>query len=434
MPDAASEFLVAFKPILVFVLDRRFVAALAYCLVPRQAPKTSGRATDRRGLIMNGISTSLQALLTLSARSTMSRRRVLQGAAAMGGLGLTGLASKEAHAATTMTWMGWQGYETPILAGTFLKDNDIDFQPTFISSNEEIITKLQAGGIGRTDLITMYFGYLPLMAEGGLLEAVDPAKIPLFGDLIPQFTAEESIRKDGQLLGVPWNWGTLPLMYDPSVVTSPPESWLDIMKPEHKGKVAMVDDPLGNLLIWGTVVTGRPMGTILTKAELAKVIDLLIDIKKNHARAFFATYGDMADAFARNEVTVSAIGWEAVAVWAKQKGKTIAYTIPKEGTGLFMDCLCLPKDCPNIELAYKMINHILSVEPQIVFATEQSAGITNLKAVASLPPELAASYNYSDIEGYMKKARLQPVPPTESTDDTATYDDFLNEYQRLQKA
>ena len=119
-----------------------------------------------------------------------------------------------------MTWMGWQGYETPILAGTFLKDNDIDFQPTFISSNEEIITKLQAGGTGRTDLITMYFGYLPLMAEGGLLEPVDSSKIEQFGDLIPQFTSQEAIRHDGNLLGVPWNWGSLPLMYDPAVVTT----------------------------------------------------------------------------------------------------------------------------------------------------------------------------------------------------------------------
>ena len=97
---------------------------------------------------------------------------------------------------------------------------------------------------------------------------------------------------------------------------------------------------------------------------MAKVIDELIEIKKNHARAFFATYGDMADAFARNEVTVSAIGWEAVAVWAKDKGKTITYTIPKEGTGMFMDCLCIPKDCPHPDLTYKMINHIISVEPQ----------------------------------------------------------------------
>ena len=132
------------------------------------------------------------------------------------------------------------------------------------------------------------------------------------------------------------------------------------MKPEFKGKVAMVDDPLGNLLIWGTVVTGKPMGTLLTREELKKVIDTLIDIKKNQARAFFASYGDMADAFARNEVTASAIGWEAVAVWAKGKGKTIKYTIPKEGTGMFMDCLCIPKDCPHLDLTYKMINHVIS--------------------------------------------------------------------------
>jgi spermidine/putrescine transport system substrate-binding protein len=359
---------------------------------------------------------------------------MMGGLAAFAGLAALGSNSREAHAATTMTWMGWQGYETPIKAGTFLKDNDIDFQPTFIASNEEIITKLQAGGIGKTDLITMYFGYLPLMAEGGLLEPLDPSKIDQFGDLIPQFTGQDVIRKDGNLLGVPWNWGSLPLMYDPDQVKTAPESWMDLMKPEFKGKVAMVDDPLGNLLVWGTVVTGKPMGTLLTREELKKVIDLLIDIKKNQARAFFASYGDMADAFARNEVTASAIGWEAVAVWAKGKGKTIKYTIPKEGTGMFMDCLCIPKDCPHVDLTYKMINHIISPEPQKIFATEQSAGITNLKAVPTLPPELAQSYNYADIDGFMKKARLQPVPPTESDGSVATYDDFLNEYQRLSKA
>jgi spermidine/putrescine-binding protein len=382
---------------------------------------------------MTKLSSSARALLALSARSTLSRRRFVQAGAVLGAAAALGI-PRSALAATTMTWMGWQGYETPILSGTFLADNDIDFQPTFISSNEEIITKLQAGGIGNTDLITMYFGYLPLMAEGGLLEPIDSSQIAQFGDLIPQFTSQGAIRHNGQLLGVPWNWGTLPLMYDPSVVTAPPESWFDIMKPEYTGKVAMVDDPLGNLLIWGTAVTGKPMGTILTKEEMTKVIDQLIEIKTKQARAWFATYGDMADAFARNEVVVSAIGWEAVAVWAGQKGKTIAYTIPKEGTGMFMDCLCIPKDAPHQDLSYKMINHIVSVAPQVQFATEQSAGITNLKAVPELPEELRTSYNYDDLESFMTKARLQPVPPTEAEGDIATYDDFLEEYQRLLKA
>ena len=380
---------------------------------------------------MNNRKQGLGALAELSARSALSRRHVLAGAAAVGTMAAFG---RPAFAKTTMTWMGWQGYEAPILSGTFLKDNDIDFQPTFIASNEEIITKLQAGGIGKTDLITMYFGYLPLMAEGELLEPIDPAKVELLPKLIPQFVAQDAIKYQGNLMGVPWNWGSLPLMYDPAVVTTPPESWLDILKPEHKGKVAMVDDPLGNLLIWGTVVTGKPMGTILTKEEMVQVIDKLIEIKTKHARAFFASYGDMSDAFARNEVTVSAIGWEAVAVWTQAKGKTIKYTIPKEGTGMFMDCLCIPKDAPHMDLSYKMINHIISPEPQKQFATEQSAGITNLDTVPMLPKELAESYNYADIDGFMQKARLQPVPPTESDGSVATYDDFLTEYQRLSKA
>jgi spermidine/putrescine transport system substrate-binding protein len=361
----------------------------------------------------------------------LSRRRFLGATAAMGALALT---PRPAAAKTTITWMGWQGYETPIKSGSFLTDNDIDFQPTFIGSNEEIITKLQAGGIGQTDLITMYFGYLPLMAEGGLLEPIDPARISTFGDLVPQFINQDAIKHDGKLVGVPWNWGSLPIMYDPAVVTAPPASWFDVMKPEYKGKVAMVDDPLGNLLVWGRTVTGAEVGTLLTKEQLAKVIDFMIEVKTKQARAFFASYGDMADAFARNEIVITTIGWEAVAVWAKQKGKEIAYSIPQEGTGMFMDCLCIPKDCPHVDLVYGLINHILSPAPQTQFATEQSAGITNLKAVPLLPAELAASYNYADLDAFMTKARLQPVPPSEYDGKTASYNDFLQEYARLQKA
>ena len=98
-----------------------------------------------------------------------------------------------------------------------------------------------------------------------------------------------------------------------------------------------------------------------------------------------------------------------------------------------MDCLCIPKDCPHPDLVYGMINHILSPGPQTQFATEQSAGITNLKAVPSLPEELRTAYNYGDIDGFMKLARLFPVPPTEEG-EYATYDDFLEEYERLKRA
>ena len=66
----------------------------------------------------------------------------------------------------------------------------------------EIITKLQAGGIGKhRPAITMYFGYLPLMAEGG------PAASRWMRPRIthwrsrPAPLAQDAIKHDGNLDG-----------------------------------------------------------------------------------------------------------------------------------------------------------------------------------------------------------------------------------------
>ncbi len=59
-----------------------------------------------------------------------------------------------------------------------------------------------------------------------------------------------------------------------------------------------------------------------------------------------------------------------------------------------------------------MINHILSPEPQKVFATEQSAGITNLDTVPMLPPELASAYGYADLRDKL----TQGAPAADAAD------------------
>src|SRR5262249_61760156 len=95
--------------------------------------------------------TDLDRRLNLSRRALRADR-----AALLAG----GVAARAAHAATTVTWMGWQGYDDPLKAGTFLADNGIELATTYINANEEIITKLQAGGGGQLDLATIYFGHV----------------------------------------------------------------------------------------------------------------------------------------------------------------------------------------------------------------------------------------------------------------------------------
>ena len=81
----------------------------------------------------------------LARVATLDRRQFM---AALGAAGASMAGATPACAETTVNWIGWQGYDEPLKVGTFLKDNDIALATTYINSNEEIITRLQAGGAG----------------------------------------------------------------------------------------------------------------------------------------------------------------------------------------------------------------------------------------------------------------------------------------------
>ena len=93
----------------------------------------------------------------------------------------------------------------------------------------------------------------------------------------------------------------------------------------------MVDDMTGLLATWAPIVTGTKTPTRITMDELKKTIDFLINIKKNHARTFSASYGEAVDLFARGEVVTSVIGWDAMVGFAAAKNKVLDFVMPEEG-------------------------------------------------------------------------------------------------------
>src|SRR5262249_31047292 len=117
----------------------------------------------------------------------MPRRAFLAGSAAAAFAGGTLLGLRPGRAATKVSWVGWQDYADPVKAGTFLADNQIDLATTYINSNEEIITKLQAGGRGQIDMITIYYGHVPLLIAAGLAEPIDESRVPGIADIFPEF-------------------------------------------------------------------------------------------------------------------------------------------------------------------------------------------------------------------------------------------------------
>jgi spermidine/putrescine transport system substrate-binding protein len=367
-------------------------------------------------------------------RSTgpISRRRFGGGLLAAGTAAVLG---RRALAAAEVKFMGWQSYEEGFGAGEFLTRNDIRLNPTYMNDNNQLIATATGGGIGNMDIITPDTSYTPMMAEIGMLEPLDMSRIPNFANLFPEFQTITGASVEGVQYSLPYVWGSIPLMYNPAVVKVRPTSWLDILKPEYKGKVALTNDVISVMIPFAMAATGTKTPTRITQAELDQTVDLLMRIKKEHARTIATGYGELADLFASGEV-IMAQAWEPVAIWAEDKGTKLDWTVPKEGTHTLCDCLALVKNAPSLDAAYLLLNQGMTAEAQALVANANNTGVTVKDAVPLLNERARRIYPYDDIPSFFASTGGGPFPlwPLDREGDIVSMDDVLNGWERFLKA
>jgi len=148
-------------------------------------------------------------------RSFVSRRDMMKTMAlGTAGLALTGTVAR-AQSTTSINMVCWQGYDDAFKAGSFMADNGYEINPTYIGSNDEILTKITAGGRGSIDIVTPYMGYVPLMVAADMLEPIDETSVPNLANVLPVFRNDPNIVVDGKLYAAPFTWGAAPMLYDP---------------------------------------------------------------------------------------------------------------------------------------------------------------------------------------------------------------------------
>lgn len=371
-------------------------------------------------------------LMRVRTMMPLSRRDMMRGAAAVGALAAFG-ATSPAMAKTSVSLFGWQGYDEGLRVGDFLTKNDIEVNFTTIGNNDEIVTRLANGGVGQMDLVTPYMGYIPLMVQADLLDPIDEALVPNLAKVPEVFRNDSNVVINGTRYSVPFTWGSAPLAYDPAVIPTAPESWKDILKDEYKGKVGMMDDPVGNQILAALLATDAAVPTQLTQAQLDQATDFLIKLKKEHIRNLAVSWGDLADSLARGEVVVTFSGGEFLKRFAADKGKAIEYTYPKEGTFAWLDSYCIGKNAPNREAAHKLANQVLEVDAQLIFAEKTFQAIVNTDAIAKLDPSLKF-YPYDDLAAFQQKGKFYPMPPLEDGGEYASWTAWQEAYQRFKAA
>jgi len=349
------------------------------------------------------------------------------------GLALTGTVAR-AQSTTSINMVCWQGYDDAFKAGSFMADNGYEINPTYIGSNDEILTKITAGGRGSIDIVTPYMGYVPLMVAADMLEPIDETSVPNLANVLPVFRNDPNIVVDGKLYAAPFTWGAAPMLYDPEFFGSTvPSSWRILETPELEGKFGFSDDPIGNITIAAILATDATVATELTEAQLKDAIDYLIMLK-GKARLVATSWGELADAMARGEIVATFSGWETMKKFVADKGKNVEFTYPEEGTFAWLDNVCIVKGAPNLEADLKMANHVLSVESQRMVGEEMLQGIVSQKAIDALSPSAAALYPYEDMTAFGRSATFFPFPPLEERDGLVSIGRWNEEYERFKSA
>ncbi|MBS0563265.1 MAG: extracellular solute-binding protein [Proteobacteria bacterium] len=363
----------------------------------------------------------------------LSRRFFMAGAggvAALAGFGLKPALAGQGQVA----FLGWEGYDLAFKADDILKKAGASFQPTYISTIEDIITKLRSGGMGSIDLTTLIYQYVGFSASSGILDPIDESLVPNLAGMHPRFKSlDQFLRIDGKLYGIPFTFSSIPLMYNPAKVARP-TSWKDMLKPEHKGRVVGFPDAMSMIVTWSKVANeGIADPSRMTREQLDKTIELMVALKAN-SRAVPSSMGEISDMFGRGEIDM-AMGWEPMVKWVQDKGVELAIASPSEGTFAYFDTVNIAKDAPNRELDHALINWGLSAATQKTFSEANVLGIVNAEAMGKVTdPVVSKIFHFDDIDAYFADKFLPGMFPLEPEGDLVTWDEVLQAFENYQRA
>ena len=250
----------------------------------------------------------------------------------------------------SLSYLGFEGDDAPDAAKPFYDKFGVTLGATYLSSSEDILTKMKAGGPGKYDVGTSNTRLIQSLIDQDFLEPLDAEKIPNLKDIYPDFTDEKVVPwayRDGKLYGIAGYFGLDVINYRADKVSPVPAKWDDLLDSRFKDKIAITDSPVGNLLSVGTAVFGYPPdGTKYTKENLQNVVDWMKKIKLN-AKAIVAGYGEVADLMIRGDAWIGFIGWEYISVQGQKAGVDIKHFLANGPLKAWCDAFVVFKGAQN---------------------------------------------------------------------------------------
>ncbi len=282
------------------------------------------------------------------------------------------------------------------LNAAFAELTGIKVNYTTYATNEELYAKLKGGGASY-DIIIPSDYMISRMIHEDMLEKLDFSNIPNFSYIMDKFKNPEYDPQNEY--SVPYTWGTVGIIYDNTAI-DPEETEMDwdiLWDEEYKDSILMFDNPRDAFMI-AELLLGYSLNTENPK-ELEEAAKKLVE-QKPVVQAY--VMDEIFDKMGAGEAILAPY-YAGDAATLMDEYDHLSFVIPKSGTNLFFDSVCIPKGAKQKEAAEMYINFLC--EPDVAFAVADYIGYStpHQAAYEMLDEETQMDEIAYPDDGYLKE-------------------------------
>ena len=244
----------------------------------------------------------------------------------------------------------WYDYMDESIFEDFYKETGIKVNCMYFTTNEDMMVQVRVSP-GAYDVVFPSEYCVERMIKEDLLAEINMENVPNAQYIDPSLLG--GAHDPENKYSIPFMWGTVGILYDTTKVTAEEvSSWGILWDEKYADQIFMMDsirDTMGLTLKY----LGYSMNT-RDPLQLKEATDKLI-AQKPLVKAY--QVDETKDKMVNGEAALAVV-WSGDALYAMDLNENLDYSVPQEGSNVWVDAVVIPKTAKNKENAEKFIDFL----------------------------------------------------------------------------
>ena len=260
--------------------------------------------------------------------------------------------TQQTSTGNTLTVLNYGKYIDEAALKQFELETGIEVKYEEYESPEEMYTKYKAGAIDYDVICTSEYIIQKLINEGEVLEQ-DYASLSNYQNIDTNILDLAKTYDPNNQYTVPYFYGTVGICYDTTKVSEEDvSSWNCLWDAKYKNEIIMMNS-VRDAFIPALKLSGYGINET-DESHLREALNLL-DKQFPIVYAYFVD--EIGDEMISGNAQLSLV-YSGEAAYAMEFNENLAYTVPSEGSNLWIDSWFIPKTCKNEEAALLFLDYL----------------------------------------------------------------------------